>query len=281
MIDDEMQAGYDAVIDGDESEACRLWLQTWRKILRIIDDEQMTGIAEFDERFRGTQLVFNWLSDFEEALHNAGRDNREFLQERALFCRTFIERFPELDDLMTENFRRSLADALRQLGDVAGADGLYSEWLAQDPQWGWGWIGWSDDHYLFAPDGQADGERAVELLRQGLRVPGVRDRADMLDRLANLYEDLGRSQDAEAINVELRELEKSNARPMLEIRTRKPGATLPVDFVDSWTLRRETDEYEDDQRVSGGSSARRIGRNEPCPCGSGKKYKKCCMQRNA
>lgn len=23
----------------------------------------------------------------------------------------------------------------------------------------------------------------------------------------------------------------------------------------------------------------RIGRNDPCPCGSGKKYKKCCMER--
>ena len=23
-----------------------------------------------------------------------------------------------------------------------------------------------------------------------------------------------------------------------------------------------------------------IGRNEPCPCGSGKKYKKCCMNSN-
>ncbi|MDX1503354.1 MAG: SEC-C metal-binding domain-containing protein [Thermoanaerobaculia bacterium] len=23
-------------------------------------------------------------------------------------------------------------------------------------------------------------------------------------------------------------------------------------------------------------SAAKVGRNEPCPCGSGKKYKKCC-----
>ena len=23
-----------------------------------------------------------------------------------------------------------------------------------------------------------------------------------------------------------------------------------------------------------------IGRNDPCPCGSGKKYKKCCMQKS-
>jgi hypothetical protein len=24
----------------------------------------------------------------------------------------------------------------------------------------------------------------------------------------------------------------------------------------------------------------KIGRNDPCPCGSGKKYKKCCMQNS-
>jgi preprotein translocase subunit SecA len=23
---------------------------------------------------------------------------------------------------------------------------------------------------------------------------------------------------------------------------------------------------------------RKVGRNEPCPCGSGKKYKKCCLE---
>jgi preprotein translocase subunit SecA len=25
----------------------------------------------------------------------------------------------------------------------------------------------------------------------------------------------------------------------------------------------------------------KVGRNDPCPCGSGKKYKKCCGQKNA
>jgi len=25
----------------------------------------------------------------------------------------------------------------------------------------------------------------------------------------------------------------------------------------------------------------KIGRNDPCPCGSGKKYKKCCMRKDA
>jgi uncharacterized protein YecA (UPF0149 family) len=25
---------------------------------------------------------------------------------------------------------------------------------------------------------------------------------------------------------------------------------------------------------------KKIGRNAPCPCGSGKKYKKCCLDKN-
>ena len=31
----------------------------------------------------------------------------------------------------------------------------------------------------------------------------------------------------------------------------------------------------------GGSEVRRIGRNDPCPCGSGKKFKACCGRRTA
>ena len=27
------------------------------------------------------------------------------------------------------------------------------------------------------------------------------------------------------------------------------------------------------------SASSKVGPNDPCPCGSGKKYKKCCMQK--
>jgi len=27
-------------------------------------------------------------------------------------------------------------------------------------------------------------------------------------------------------------------------------------------------------------STKKIGRNDPCPCGSGKKYKKCCLNND-
>jgi len=40
------------------------------------------------------------------------------------------------------------------------------------------------------------------------------------------------------------------------------------------------DNYEDD-RIPQPAVSNKIGRNDPCPCGSGKKYKKCCMNKLA
>ena len=37
----------------------------------------------------------------------------------------------------------------------------------------------------------------------------------------------------------------------------------------------DEDDYDDYEE-----SKRKIGRNEPCPCGSGKKYKNCCLNKN-
>jgi uncharacterized protein len=36
-----------------------------------------------------------------------------------------------------------------------------------------------------------------------------------------------------------------------------------------------------DAPTPGPARKAKIGRNEPCPCGSGKKYKKCCLFNQA
>jgi hypothetical protein len=222
--------------------------------------------------------VFNWLSDFEMALDNAGQLHPEFLHERVSFCRTFIERFARLDELMVENFKRALADSLLRLG-CGPTDALYSQWLREDPQWGWGWIGWSDDSYLFAPEGLANPDRAVELLLEGLQVPGVRDRRDMLERLVDLCEELGRTKDIADAVKELRELDMQPVPPALAGRHSNLRASPLFESTGSRPLADDATGSEDVDLPLRGNSTRRVGRNEPCPCGSGKKYKKCCMQR--
>ena len=42
------------------------------------------------------------------------------------------------------------------------------------------------------------------------------------------------------------------------------------------TMLAETDGHEDDIQVTFRRQEAKVGRNDPCPCGSGKKYKKCC-----
>ena len=61
-------------------------------------------------------------------------------------------------------------------------------------------------------------------------------------------------------------LEKESAeRALRELKTKEQ------------LLRRQIAE-EQSQHES--SSKRKVGRNDPCPCGSGKKYKKCCLKKH-
>jgi preprotein translocase subunit SecA len=63
---------------------------------------------------------------------------------------------------------------------------------------------------------------------------------------------------------------------------------LDEDEIDDWDEEDEEDddwdEDDDDEAepkfVVKQLSSSKIGRNEPCPCGSGKKYKKCCLEKN-
>jgi hypothetical protein len=77
--------------------------------------------------------------------------------------------------------------------------------------------------------------------------------------------DLSIAGDLEDVEIELR-LRDRRATPA-------PRYTiLPA----GWSPQPSSDRTQDDVRAS--PRRAKIGRNEPCPCGSGKKYKKCCLQ---
>ena len=234
-LDDKMQAGYELRKSGAVA-ACRMWLEAWKDVQRILDKAGMQSIREFDERFQGSESLFNWIQDLEGELWNAGLEDRQFLTARIALCEEGLRRFPTDDDLMTENRRRALAESYFELGETDKAEALYRGWLHLDPRWGWGWIGWSDC-YRFTRTERRDWKRCEQILREGFSIADVRDRADIADRLADACEEQGRGEEA----AELRRQAKRSASV----------AAAPV-------------------------KRQKVGRNEPCPCGSGKKFKKCC-----
>jgi hypothetical protein len=164
MLDDRMQAGYELLASNDAVTACRVWLEAWSDVLRNLDKAGLPSIEEFDERFGGTQSLFNWIQNLESELWNAGLQDRQFLTARIALCEEGLQRFRSNEGLMAENRRRALAESYFELGEVDKAEALYREWLDANPRWGWGWIGWSD-RYRFTRTERQDWNRCEQSLR--------------------------------------------------------------------------------------------------------------------
>ena len=47
----------------------------------------------------------------------------------------------------------------------------------------------------------------------------------------------------------------------------------------SWDEGDLDDDLEEEQPDTAVHRDQKVGRNDPCPCGSGKKYKKCCLNK--
>ena len=183
MLDDKMQAGYAALADGETAKACRLWLEAWRAVLDIMPRSGTDSLDGFDDQIGGTQSVLNWVQDLETELHNAGLEEPDFFRERIALCETMIARFSG-GWLPVESFQAALAQSHFELGDREEGDRLFRRWLDECPQWGGGWMAWSDGYWLFAGPRIKDAARAEQILQEGLAVPGVENRTDLLDRLA-------------------------------------------------------------------------------------------------
>jgi len=140
--------------------------------------------------------------------------------------------------------KRALAESYYEIGEREKVDALFQQWLKDDPRWGWGWIGWADCYWLIERK-EKDYVQAINILKKGFAVPGVRGKEDMEERLDNILRESGREGEFKDY-------------PLCSDRFSNKTA----------------------KGISGGQLEQtknvKLGRNDPCPCGSGKKYKKCC-----
>ena len=249
MIDDLIQEGYDALEERNTTRACDIWLRTWECIKEMLT-EDMTKVEQFDTIFRGTQYVYNWCQDFEMELGNAGVDDQKYFGKQIEYCREFYTQFTDEDELVLGNMRRAEADAYFFLGESKKGEEKYRELIEQYPNNVWGYIGWADQCCgFYGPNDRVDRDfgKAEELYLKALEIPEKRERDAVFERLIDFYEEMGNSEKADHYTKKLEELEMQHE--------------FDVDsFDNSFPKGKE----------------KKIGRNEPCPCGSGKKYKKCC-----
>lgn len=190
--------------------------------------------------------VMGWIVELPLALHDHGGTVDEAVEIGTLFA----------DIHSPENFLGDVAVILAEAGRREEAFERISRNLER----------FHDDAWVIIKAGQAyqtlkETDRALVLYRRayGMTSPLSYDRDGVLERLVPLLKELGRDAEADAL-VESEE-EAGKAREERYKRGEREG-------------RNPSAVGEKHTPMQAGS--KKIGRNEPCPCGSGKKYKKCC-----
>ena len=112
---------------------------------------QARSVYELGECGATSDDLLHWASCLADELGNATRDNKSFVLKKLHFCQAFVQMHQGLLDKDVRNLgnmRSSLAESYFTLGEAQKGDALFKKWLEFEPDWGWGWIHWSDCFWL-------------------------------------------------------------------------------------------------------------------------------------
>ena len=232
----------------DACKGCDDLLLAWNGLKLFMAELNISDVWELEKKQIREFQKYNIYPSFifqllEDELHNAGIEDKIYFKKRIEYCTDFLKYVGD-DRLTIENTRRAIADSYFALGDEAECDRLYSEWLETDPKWGQGYVGWARN-YEHGWHGRKNMEKAACLYEKALGIDGLRDWEDVIGQALSFYEEIENNDKIDELRNELSQLQAESPKHLTD-----HGQTP--------------------------ASSKKIGRNNPCPCGSGKKYKKCC-----
>jgi tetratricopeptide (TPR) repeat protein len=243
IIDELFEEGYALNLEGDCVSGCKKWLEAWNMIKELFAEGAAKDIDDLNSKYKWRQYPSNYVQDLEMELHNAGIEEKAYHQKRIDFCQELLQ-WCGTDELLISNARIAIAEAHYEIGDESGGEQLFKEWILEDPDNCWPYCGWSD--CCRVDRSGAGNEKAEKILLAGYERSGLRDKEYVVDRLITIYKEMGvKPERIEELKKKYDELQRAKRK------TNKLHSPAPA-------------------------KSEKIGRNAPCPCGSGKKYKKCC-----
>ena len=187
-------------IDGEFAEAFAIETVSTRQAADKMYDawQNLYSIMERENNYSdklGSAIldwqIGNWANDVTMALHNAGLYKECIEVNRQILKISWSHD----KDLFYENARRDIADEYSDRGDVRTCLRLYEEYLNDDPQWGWGWIGYFrqlNDHDDIRYEQVLN--ELYEKVRSGVE---FRDKEDLYRELGDEYNTLGNQERAD------------------------------------------------------------------------------------
>ena len=249
--EDLISQGYECFSDQKEAEGLHYWQGAWKAFCSIV--EQNPKKNTFDELMDEIDYEYSidgWLQDYEMELGNAGN-----YEERIAFCPKVLEMFDwEEDD--DSCFQCGIGESLFREGKVSQAFEHYEKWLAEDPHNANGIISFSG---ILLDNGDTD--RAYAVIRDEIwGLSCNMDNSFLFMHAKELADEIGKEDESAWYQQQLDRFNQS-------IRKRSKGRPMPFE-------RLTVPQYQ--QPVV---KEKKIYPNDPCPCGSGKKYKKCCGRK--
>lgn len=241
---------------------CDIWLEAWGEIKTLFAEDFAADVSDLDKKFTWTCWITNYVQFLEMELGNAGIEDPAYHCKRIEYCRELLQ-WCGSDTLLIANTRCAIAEAYFESGDEAECDRLFKGWLSDNPDWGLGYRAWAECYRSRNDD--ASNDKAEEILLSGYTRGEPHDRYEIVANLIALYEDTDRPEKASKFEKIFHEL--GDSFPELK-------EDRLLDDEQLMLQRSGIGSEQDDKSIP--VKAVKIGRNDPCPCGSGKKFKKCC-----
>ncbi len=248
--DDLIQMGYECFENQKAAKGLRLWQDAWNVFCSIMEDSIETDtLYGLMDALDFAYPIDEWLQDYEMELSSAGK-----YEERIVFCQKVLEMFDwqEADDSC---FQCGIGESLFREGRIAEAYEHYEKWLSEDPQ---NANGINSLSWLLFENGDAG--KAYEVVRKATwGISCYRDNISLFMHAKQLAAYVGKEDESQWYQQQLDKFEES-------IGKREMHEDV---LFDEFTLPKQVPVVKE----------KKIYPNDPCPCGSGKKYKKCCGRR--
>ena len=207
-FDFKMQKGYQFLSNQEYNKVVEIWISIWNELMDYMEKDNIKTFKMFDKIYNGTQFISNWVNDFDDCLYNIVSNSKDtevldIYGNIRIQLNEQIHDFTHLEDKLTiENTKRAIAETYFLLGNVKKSEELFELYLSENPKWGWGWIGWSDQYWLCERE-NANYIKGEDILLKALAVTDLEDRGCVEDRLLDLYNQSSQDEKLESLEHRL------------------------------------------------------------------------------
>jgi tetratricopeptide (TPR) repeat protein len=185
QMNDLIDKGFEYLDENGAKSACDIWLGVWEAVKFRIKPE-LKNLDYLDKQYKGSFFVSNFCQDLEQELYNAGFEDPDYYKKCIEYCKEFCGYFPDEDELIIHNMRRSIAESYLQLKRIDEAKNELDSLVRDYPDNPWSYIAYGD-MYWFEKDIIMDLNKAKELYERALLVVNNKyDKKVIEERLVDL-----------------------------------------------------------------------------------------------